>query len=81
MGHGSKLLVSGTHQQQEGEQGFQSFAGSIPARGERINLLFLLGHILAWGKKKADVAEHPMVFDHVGILVDSPPGAAGLLFT
>jgi hypothetical protein len=28
--------------------------------------------------KKADVAEHPGVFDHVGLLVDGPPGTAGL---
>ena len=32
-------------------------------------------------KKKADVVEHPQGFDHVGLLVDEPPGAAGLLFT
>jgi hypothetical protein len=32
-------------------------------------------------KKKADVVEHPRGFDHVGLLVDEPPGAAGLLFT
>jgi hypothetical protein len=30
--------------------------------------------------KKADVAEHPEVFDHVGLLVNKPPGQAGLLF-
>ena len=30
--------------------------------------------------KKADVAEHPKVFDHVGLLVNEPPGTAGLLF-
>ena len=29
--------------------------------------------------KKADVAEHPEVFHHVGLLVNEPPGAAGLL--
>jgi hypothetical protein len=29
--------------------------------------------------KKADVAEHPKVFDHVGLLVNEPPGTAGLL--
>jgi hypothetical protein len=29
--------------------------------------------------KKADVAEHPRVFDHVGLLIDEPPGT-GLLF-
>jgi hypothetical protein len=33
------------------------------------------------GKKKADVVEYPEVFDHVGLLVDQPPGTAGLLFT
>ena len=31
-------------------------------------------------KKKADVAEHPEVFDHVGLLVNGPPGTAGLPF-
>ena len=30
--------------------------------------------------KKADVVEYPGVFDHVGLLVNEPPGAAGLLF-
>lgn len=30
--------------------------------------------------KKADVAEHPKVFDHVGLLTNEPPGTAGLLF-
>jgi hypothetical protein len=30
--------------------------------------------------KKADVAEHPKVFDHVGLLVNKPPGKAELLF-
>jgi hypothetical protein len=31
-------------------------------------------------KKKADVAEHPEVFHHVGLLSNEPPGTAGLLF-
>jgi len=26
------------------------------------------------------VAEHPEVFHHVGLLVNEPPGTAGLLF-
>jgi hypothetical protein len=30
---------------------------------------------------KADVVEHPEVFDHVGILVNRPPGTAGLPFS
>jgi hypothetical protein len=30
--------------------------------------------------KKADVAEHPEVFDHVGLLVLEPHGTAVLLF-
>jgi hypothetical protein len=30
--------------------------------------------------KKADVAEHPKAFDHVGLLVNKPPGSAELLF-
>jgi len=31
--------------------------------------------------KKADVVEHPEVFDHVGLLVTEPPGKAGLPIT
>jgi hypothetical protein len=31
-------------------------------------------------QKKADVVEHPRVFDHVGLLFDEPPGAAELPF-
>jgi hypothetical protein len=31
-------------------------------------------------KKKTDVAEHPEVFDHVGLLVNEPSGTAELLF-
>jgi hypothetical protein len=30
--------------------------------------------------KKADVAGHPSVQDHVGLLVNRPPGTAGLPF-
>jgi hypothetical protein len=30
--------------------------------------------------KKTDVAEHPKVFHHVGLLANEPPGPAGLLF-
>ena len=35
---------------------------------------------LAQSKKKADVVEHPKAFDHVGLLVNKPPGNARLLF-
>jgi hypothetical protein len=30
--------------------------------------------------KKADVAEHPEVFDHVGLLVNEPSSLAGVPF-
>jgi hypothetical protein len=30
--------------------------------------------------KKADVAEHPKVFEHVGLLFNKPTGRAGLFF-
>jgi hypothetical protein len=36
--------------------------------------------IPATENKKADVAEHPKVFNHVGLLTNEPPGTAGLLF-
>ena len=32
------------------------------------------------GKKKADMAEPPQGFDHVGLLFNQPPGTAGLPF-
>ncbi len=31
--------------------------------------------------KRTDVAEHPEVLSHVGLLVNEPPGQAELLFT
>jgi hypothetical protein len=31
-------------------------------------------------KKKADMAEHPGAFRHVGLLFNRPPGRAELLF-
>jgi hypothetical protein len=31
--------------------------------------------------KKADVAAHPKVFGHVGLLFNKPPGKAGLFFS
>jgi len=31
--------------------------------------------------KKADAVKHPEVFDHVGLLVNEPPGPAGLPFS
>lgn len=31
-------------------------------------------------KKKADVMKHPEAFNHVGLLVNAPPGRAGLHF-
>jgi hypothetical protein len=33
-----------------------------------------------WYFSKADVAERPKVFDHVGLLVNEPLGKAELLF-
>jgi hypothetical protein len=34
-----------------------------------------------WQKtKKADVAEHPKAFGHVGLLFNKPPGIAGMFF-
>ena len=39
-----------------------------------------LSHTVISKTKKADVAEHPEVFDHVGLLTNEPLGIAGLLF-
>ena len=43
--------------------------------------LFLFGckRFTSPRKKKADVAEHPKVLDHVGLLTNEPPGTAELL--
>jgi hypothetical protein len=36
--------------------------------------------VLKRNHKKADVAEHPKEFDHIGLLFNEPPGTAGLFF-
>ena len=50
----------------------------------RLSIGFVAGDrrpcLVASGEKKADVVEHPEVFDHVGLLVNGPPGGAGLPF-
>jgi len=38
------------------------------------------GFLSPAAQKKADVAEHPQAFDHVGLLANEPPGIAELLF-
>ena len=43
-----------------------------------ISLLVACHHLRAVeAKKKADVVEHPKVFDHVGLLLNEPPGGPG----
>jgi hypothetical protein len=32
-----------------------------------------------YGNKEADLAEHPRALDHVGLLVNEPPGRVELL--
>jgi hypothetical protein len=36
--------------------------------------------LIVRAKKKADAAENPEGFNHVGLLVNEPPGSARLLF-
>ncbi len=36
--------------------------------------------VLKRNDEKADAAEHPKEFDHIGLLVNEPPGTAGLSF-
>jgi hypothetical protein len=45
-------------------------------------VFFPLGYkrLLSPRTKKADVAQHPEAFDHVGLLFDKPTGRAGLFF-
>ena len=40
----------------------------------------LVPNVLHRRKQKADVAEHPKAFGHVGLLFNVPPGKAELLF-
>jgi len=60
-------------------------SGNLPAYKLASNRTFLLlqnARLLRTVpnlRKKADVAKHPKVFDHVGLLVNEPPGTAGLL--
>ena len=48
-----------------------------------INPRVLIGFPSLWSApetKKADVIKYPEACDHVGLLVNEPPGTAGLLF-
>jgi len=47
---------------------------------DAVNPTFQRVHSLLEIQKKTDVVEHPEVFDHVGLLVNEPPGTAGLPF-
>jgi hypothetical protein len=56
-------------------------------RRRRLEADFSIGFLLGDGghpappkAKKADVTEHREVFHHVGVLVNEPPGMAGLPF-
>jgi len=42
--------------------------------------IFGYERLLSPETKKADVAEHPKAFDHVGLLFNEPTGRAGLFF-
>jgi hypothetical protein len=39
-----------------------------------------ISNVLHHKNKKADVAEHPKEFDHVGLLFNEPPDKFGLFF-
>jgi hypothetical protein len=45
-----------------------------------VQFLLCRGRLSKRATKKADVLKHLMVFKHVGLLVNEPPGLAGLLF-
>jgi hypothetical protein len=40
-----------------------------------------LGRVNEGPTKKTDVADHPGVIDHVGLLINELPSTAGLLFS
>jgi hypothetical protein len=55
--------------------------------GQRLSSRLVFGSVLCScacrplpKTKKADVAEHQEVFDHVGLLTNEPPGSAEFLF-
>jgi hypothetical protein len=58
-------------------------SGDLPlaSRNRSCQRFFPLGYdcLSSPETKKADVAEHPKAFDHVGLLVNEPPGRTGLL--
>jgi hypothetical protein len=37
-------------------------------------------HLPSQANKKTDVADHPEGVNHIGLLINEPPSAAGLLF-
>jgi hypothetical protein len=53
----------------------QKGQASVRSTADRISLI-----ARRHKRKKADVVEHTEVFDHVGLLVNEPPGVAGLPF-
>jgi len=44
------------------------------------NAVHLLHASTARAQQKTDVAEHPQVFRHIGLLFNEPPGVASVLF-
>jgi len=58
-------------------------SGDLPlaSRNDSCQRFFPLGYdcLSSPETKKADVAEHPKAFDHVGLLVNEPSGRTGLL--
>jgi hypothetical protein len=51
--------------------GLSVLTGSVQARLEPLG---------SAKQKKTGMVEHPLVFDHAGLLANEPPGKAGLLF-
>ena len=65
----------------------ESTVSGVPAQCRDLCALLLAGRLRIAvyehcppPTKKAEVVEHPQVFDHVGLLASEPPGTAGLLF-
>jgi hypothetical protein len=71
----SNASASGNSDSQTGRSGAQSGWVSIRRRPDDPDRPASLKR-----NKKADVVENPKAFDHVGLLVNEPPGQAGLPF-
>ena len=59
--------------------GYESPASNADAAPAMATIARMCCSLSCSNNEKADVAEHPQVFDHIGLLTNEPLGAAELL--